>query len=148
MIKDKAYGIVPILYQNDRIQFLLIQHKAGHWGFPKGHANLGESDLDAACREFEEETGIKKYQLLGSVSFQETYNTIKNKREIEKNNTYFLAIVRSPKVTYQKKEIKDYAWLNYKDTFDRLTFDQSKQVLIAVDNYLQDNLQQVTVQKP
>ena len=37
--------------------FLLIQHQAGHWAFPKGHANPGESPAETARREFAEETG-------------------------------------------------------------------------------------------
>lgn len=35
-----------------------LKRDAGAWTIPKGVAEQGESTLDAACREFEEETGI------------------------------------------------------------------------------------------
>ncbi len=44
---------------------------AGYWGIPKGEFEKGETPLEAAIREFEEETGMKpfseKYLPLGSI---------------------------------------------------------------------------------
>lgn len=43
-------------------QVLLVQRKtqpnAGWWGFPGGHVELGETALQAASRELQEETGV------------------------------------------------------------------------------------------
>ena len=38
-------------------QFLLMKH-ADRWDLPKGHFDPGETDVDCALRELEEETGI------------------------------------------------------------------------------------------
>jgi predicted NUDIX family NTP pyrophosphohydrolase len=43
---------------------------AGAWSIPKGLINLGEEPLTAACREFQEETGIEPrgdYLPLGTI---------------------------------------------------------------------------------
>lgn len=135
-MKDQAFGIVPILRQSGGMQFLLVQHKAGHWGFPKGHAESGESAIAAARREFEEETGIQEYQLLDQQAFVERYVMIKHWRMVEKTVTYFPAFVRSDRVTYQKKEIQAYAWLPFDDALKTITFHQSRRILVEVEQYL------------
>jgi diadenosine hexaphosphate hydrolase (ATP-forming) len=37
---------------------LLLQHVSGHWVFPKGHVEAGETQLQAALREIAEEAGV------------------------------------------------------------------------------------------
>ncbi len=37
---------------------LLLKHVSGHWVFPKGHVEPGETQLQAALREVEEEAGV------------------------------------------------------------------------------------------
>ena len=39
--------------------FLLMQH-ANRWDLPKGHVDPGETELECALRELEEETGIRE----------------------------------------------------------------------------------------
>lgn len=136
-ITDQAFGIVPLFRQDGDDQFLLIQHKAGHWGFPKGHAEAGETAVDAACREFEEETGITAYHLLDHTPFVESYRLVKKGKTIEKTVTYFVAFVQSTEVTYQEKEIQDYTWLPFREALERITFIQSKELLTQVNQYLQ-----------
>ena len=43
--------------------FLLMEHK-DRWDLPKGHVDPGESDMEAALRELEEETGFARDELL------------------------------------------------------------------------------------
>lgn len=37
---------------------LLLEHVSGHWVFPKGHVEQGETQLQAALREVAEEAGV------------------------------------------------------------------------------------------
>lgn len=37
---------------------LILQHASGHWVFPKGHVEFGETQLQAALREVAEEAGV------------------------------------------------------------------------------------------
>lgn len=139
--KDASFGIVPIARRSDGNFFLLVQHHAGHWGFPKGHAEPGESAEIAACREFEEETGIRAYTLLNpaavNLSFVEHYSFIKANQSVEKTVTYFPALVHSEIVICQEKEIKAHAWLSYEAALQTLTFAPSRQILMQVQEYLQ-----------
>jgi 8-oxo-dGTP pyrophosphatase MutT (NUDIX family) len=62
---DFSCGVIPWrLTPGGEREYLLIQHNAGHWSFPKGHPEAGEDDLVAARRELAEETGIEAVELL------------------------------------------------------------------------------------
>jgi bis(5'-nucleosidyl)-tetraphosphatase len=135
MGKDEAFGIVPIAPQPTGDLFLLVHHRSGHWSFPKGHAEAAESPQVTACREFEEETGIRDYTLL-PVSFVERYEFTKAGRSIEKTVMYFPAIVQSTVVQYQVDEIQDFVWSPYEEALQKITFPQSKQLLMEVKQYL------------
>lgn len=135
-MKDQSFGIIPLLQRNQSVLFLLVQHQAGHWGFPKGHAELDETAIQAACRELEEETGISVYQLIDAPPFSESYGFIKKDQIIKKTVTYFLAIVQSAEVHFQRKEIRAYAWLPFEEASERISFLQSKQLLDQVRQYL------------
>lgn len=139
-MKEASFGIVPMLQQDGKILFLLVQHRAGHWGFPKGHAEPGETPIQSACRELEEETGIAAYQLLDAPAFTESYKVLKKLRIIEKTVTYFLATVQSAEVNVQEKEIQAFAWLPFQEALSRVTFAQSQQLLKQIGQYLSANL--------
>ena len=149
-MKDEAFGIVPVFSTETDSLFLLIQHQAGHWAFPKGHANPGESALETAKREFEEETGIREYEVLEEPSFVEHYSFVKEGKpssvqhyssakegeSIEKTVTYFLAFVNSMEVQLQAEEVQNYAWSSFEDAVKQITFDGNRQLLREVKAFL------------
>lgn len=55
-------------------KFLLMKHKH-RWDLPKGHVDPGETDLQTAFRELEEETGIpeSEVELDSSFLYQQQY---------------------------------------------------------------------------
>lgn len=67
MVKAISAGLLMYRKRNNELEVLLVhpggpyfKHKDnGYWGIPKGSVNDGEELIDAARREFEEETGIK-----------------------------------------------------------------------------------------
>ena len=52
--KEKSCGCIII--EKDKV--LLIQQTKGHWGFPKGHMEAGETEIETAIREVKEETNL------------------------------------------------------------------------------------------
>lgn len=136
--KDEAFGIIPILQTAGRYEYLLIQHHAGHWGFPKGHADPGETALQAACREFVEETGIANYTLLQDVSFSEQYVFMRGGKKFDKTVVYFPAFVlsSSSEVQCQQEEIQNYCWVEYEQAIATLTFNGARRVLAELQHYL------------
>ena len=49
---EKSCGAIVL----DGGKILVIQQAEGHWGFPKGHVEAGETEVQTAIREIKEET--------------------------------------------------------------------------------------------
>lgn len=60
MTNHPKLAALAVLIGGDQV--LLVKRRnepdAGLWGFPGGHVNYGETAMDAASRELQEETGI------------------------------------------------------------------------------------------
>lgn len=155
IVQDQAFGIVPIYVPTgaspdgggDRrdvtrhdvaqFQYLLIQHHAGHWAFPKGHADPGETPLQTAQREFEEETGIRAYTVIPEVSFTECYEFLKPKKDrlVQKTVTYFPAWVHTQTVDLQASEIQNHAWLDFEGAIAQINYAANREVLRQVQAF-------------
>jgi len=76
---EKAYNKFMDLRNKNKLDSILKSYKSNwlesEWGFPKGRKNTYESDIEAAIREFTEETGINNdyYIILNSKEFIEEY---------------------------------------------------------------------------
>ena len=70
----QAAGILLFHIDSEELSFLLMRHH-DRWDLPKGHCEAGESFLETALRETEEETGIAAtlLRLDPDFSFELTY---------------------------------------------------------------------------
>jgi 8-oxo-dGTP pyrophosphatase MutT (NUDIX family) len=128
-------GII-VFYRFPRsIKYLLIKHKKGHWAFPKGHADKGETKLEAAHRELKEETGIVKIQLLKKrILLKESYTFTNGKGvKILKKVNYFIAETKNKRVEIDYKEITNFKWCTYKAGLEKVTYNESGSVLKKAD---------------
>jgi 8-oxo-dGTP pyrophosphatase MutT (NUDIX family) len=138
-MKDFSYGIVPIFKKGDEILFLLIQHlheHGGHWAFPKGHMEDGESAIETAKRELFEEAGIRNVKIVDSPEFFEKYSFVQKDVPYEKVVKYFLGEVDDQKVKTQDEEINDFVWLKFEDAIEKITFSEGKQLLMDIGKFL------------
>ncbi|NJO79196.1 MAG: NUDIX domain-containing protein [Cyanobacteria bacterium RM1_2_2] len=105
-MQDLSFGIVPLLQQNGEHLFLLVQHQAGHWSFPKGHAEADETPLQAACREFEEETGITDYQLLKRRLLQKPTVLSKNSSRLRRLSPTFWRLFNQQRCGFRRQKFR------------------------------------------
>ncbi len=138
---DASCGVVPVAIEpaTGVRRYLLIQHHAGHWGFPKGHPERGETEVEAARRELREETGLAGVELLAEPRMSESY-IFRDSRGggglIHKRVAYFIGIVASTHVTPQVEEISDYAWGTFDETLARLSFKEARRILTESEAFL------------
>lgn len=111
------------------LRFLLIHQTTGHWAFPKGHPEKGESPLQSARRELFEETGIRKVQIVNDYSYTQHYLFEKQGVTVKKDVTFFIGLVEDKSVTVKEDEVQDFKWCNYTDALKRLTYEDSKELL-------------------
>ena len=135
---DKSCGVV--LFNSDKV--LLLRHSSissrggGHWDFPKGHIDDGETEIQTALRELEEETGIANANVIDGFRDTITYTFSGGQERIGKEVIFFLATTKESKVTLSHEHI-DYSWLDFDSAFSRLTYDNARQVLrSAIDFYV------------
>jgi len=139
--EDKSFGIIPIFKNtNNNFVFCIVRHAEGHWSFPKGHQNRGETEQETAIRELKEETGISNVNLLNNKSFFENYSFEKNNFKYNKSNKYFIGLVPSMATTTLndfKKEIPELRWGTYEEAKKVITFPEAREVLDQAFKYLQ-----------
>lgn len=134
--KERSYGAVII---NEKKEFLLIKHRNGeHWDFPKGHKEAEESDKATAIREVLEETGLS-VRLIEGFKEKSRYSP---RPGVDKTVTYFMGF-STGEVTIQEEEILEYEYLSFEEANERITFQESKDILKAakqfMDTYLNAN---------
>lgn len=59
MQHEKSCGAIVYRKSHGNTEILLIKHiNSGHWSFPKGHMEAGETEIETAIREIKEETSV------------------------------------------------------------------------------------------
>ena len=121
MRNEKSCGTITI---NDN-QVLLVKQKSGIYGFPKGHLNIGETEILAAQRETKEETNID-VQIISHLRYSTSYIIAD---EINKEVVYFVAQAKeNQELKRQESEIDSVFWADMEDVINILTFDNLKEL--------------------
>ena len=122
MKKEKSCGCIII----NEGKVLLVKHNKGHWDFPKGHVEEGETEEQTAIREVKEETNIDveinaKYRYLN--------NYIIEDKQIEKDVILFIAKPITLEIKAQEEEVSNVKWIDIKEALEIITHDNSKNIL-------------------
>ena len=126
---EKSCGI--ILFNGDKV--LILQHRGtdntgGHWDFPKGHIDNGETEVETATRELEEETGIKNIMFLENFRKTINYTFQKGERKIAKEVVFFIATTGETEINLSHEHV-DYGWFDFTSALKQLTYDNARSVL-------------------
>ena len=108
--KEKCCGCIII--EDGKV--LLVQHVAGHWGFPKGHVEGNETEEETAIREVKEETNID-VEIQKDKRYTMEYVTDKG---IEKEVVFFIAKKVGGEIKPQEGEINMIKWLDFQEAIE------------------------------
>ena len=133
MIKEHSAGAVLFgHFTNDERKFLLLHHTSGHWGFPKGNVEEGETELEAVVREIFEETGITDLRFIEGFIQSIYYDYRRDGNLVQKKVSFYLAqtLTRDIKLS---NEHQDLLWADYHSALTTLTYRSARNTLISAN---------------
>ena len=130
-----AGAVLHIIDENFEIKYLILNYSYGHWDFPKGNVESGETEIETIKREVMEETAINDIKLIEGFRQQISYKYRKKSKTVNKTVIYYLAETRTSKVVLSFEHI-NFAWLDFNHALEKLSFDNSKKVLRNANEFL------------
>ncbi|MBQ7816589.1 MAG: NUDIX domain-containing protein [Oscillospiraceae bacterium] len=126
MKKEKSCGAIVFYLKDEKEQILLIKHaNSGHWSFPKGHVEAGETEVQTAMREIKEETGVNASV---DTRFREVV-TYSPKKDVIKDVVYFFATTENYETYNQEEEVSDICWVNIDRAIKSVSYKNDKELV-------------------
>ena len=126
MKREKSCGALVVRKNGENFDLVLLRHRfGGHWSFPKGHVEAGESDRQTALREVREETGLAIRLLDG---FRESVEYFP-KPGVKKQVVYFLGEALGDELVPQEEEISELIWTPLLEAAGLVTFANDKRLI-------------------
>jgi diadenosine hexaphosphate hydrolase (ATP-forming) len=122
-VVEGAGGVVV----NDAGDVLLIRHRNGSWVFPKGHIEAGESKVDAAVREVEEEAGVQAVVIDPRQTWQTEYV---NPRREGRRITWYLLRTQATEAVMREAIFPTGGFFDPEEAVGMLAFDEDRQLLL------------------
>ena len=130
--EEKSCGAVIWRRTPEGHQYLLAQHGAQHWSFPKGHIEGRETEVETAQREIQEETGLT---VKIDTGFRQVV-TYYPKPGVIKDVIFFIAQPTGGHEHAQEKEIRQLGWFSFQDAKPLVTFATDVEVLKSAEEYI------------
>ena len=133
-------GVLLVVFkkENNKTFYLLLKRKLHWkgWEFPKGGIEKNESLLKAIKRELKEETGLQGKITDMKISGKFNYPHLLKDRPGIKGQIWrlFAVQVNSKKIRLDKFEHSGYKWLEYKEAYRLLTWQNRKKCLKLVND--------------
>lgn len=137
MNHEKVCGAIVYKIEDNKIFYLIVQSLKGVYGFPKGHAEIGETERESAFREIKEETGINvdfvnDFRIELEYSPQDDPNTMKHL-------VLFLAKYDNQEISAQKEELLSASLMSFDDAMNNFTHENLKNSLKKADKFIKSN---------
>ncbi len=127
MKKEKSCGI--LVFDDDKV--LVVFHNLGHYGFPKGHVEKGETEEETAVREVKEETNCDAKIIPG---FREVI-TYSPKPNVMKDVVFFIGEPLTKDLKPQEEETSDVFFIKASDALKMITHKDERDLLEKAIEY-------------
>lgn len=137
MKRQFSAGIIIYHEYKGDVTYLLLHYVSGHWDFPKGKIEAGETEERAAHRELKEETGLSAIIKPG---FRESLEYIFKEHDvlIHKTVTFFVGKASKQEVRLSR-EHQGFAWLPYEEARSHVTYKNAREILKKAHDFIESN---------
>ena len=140
LLEERSAGAIVVHRSDSKIEYLILHYPAGHWDFPKGNVEKGESELDAAIREIGEETGLSDLKFINGFKKMIQYYYRKGDQLVKKTVTFYLAESKTKDVKISF-EHQGYVWLPIDEALAKVTYQNARNVLKEAHRFLTETNQ-------
>ncbi|MFC1570407.1 NUDIX hydrolase [Candidatus Omnitrophota bacterium] len=124
--KQFAAGGVVLKGDAEEVKALLIKDSYGHWTWPKGHIEEGESPREAALREVQEETGLKTLNAWEELGTQKYWFTWEGEKVFKTVHIFLIEATEGEELSIQTEEITDGEWLEADQALEKIEYEGSR----------------------
>lgn len=133
---EKSCGVVVFRLFEGKPRFLVIKNKRGkNWGFPKGHVEYGETEIQTAQREVREETGLIVTPVEGFRAVSRYSLWGKTNKQV----VFFLAESPGGELGLQASEVETASWMTFQEALAVFRFENDRRVLKSAIAWMRKN---------
>lgn len=122
---------------NKKGEVAVVSQPNDTWSLPKGHIDLGEDELTAACREILEESGISDLTLVCKLGSYDRYRIGLNGGDDFselKNIAMFLFTTKQEELKPQDPRNPEARWVDKNEVANLLTHSKDKEFFESIIN--------------
>lgn len=134
--REKSCGALVFRKDQDSLQFLLLKSQfGGHWSFPKGHMESGESEVQTSPAggsggNRSLHPSHRRVSPVCRVLYQTQY---------QKADVYFLGSSIDPQMSPvpQEEEVSELQWMDSEKARQMVTFENDRRLIYKATQFLQ-----------
>ena len=150
VIWEKSVGAVLFCDTSGRRMYLILRYPSGHYEFPRGHTEAGETEEETLRREVHEETGIESLTVYPFRTenrfFYVAHGSERTRRIREGRGIWiFKCVFFYPARTEETQvnlshEHQEWLWLPYDEALKTVTYVNARRILEQTEQYLNEGV--------
>ena len=131
MIVEKSCGAIVFTKDAECVKYVITESKEGFFGFPKGHIEKNETELETVRREVLEETGLQ-VEFWDDFRIEDSYPFQRNGETRTKHIVYFLAKFSNQISIAQETELNSIHLMDYETALSSFAMINDKSFFMPI----------------